>query len=645
MLTFFRNFFKTKIGLALVLAFLGLIGFAFASMDVSNSGAFGGVAGGDSVAVVGDRKIGTAELNQAANDALRQARQENPEATMQTLLEGDGLDRILDDLINRYVLIAWGEANGLRAGTNLVNSEIRQIPSARGPSGNFDSETYNFFLRNSGLTDAQVRQQLRTQLFFQQSILPAVYGAKLPESIARTYARAFKERRTGAIATIPANLFAPQGDPSDSQLSEFYSDNRARFVRPERRTLRYATFDSAALGDSIEPSEAEIAAYYEDNADRYAARERRSFTQLIVPTREGASAIATRVRAGESFAQAASGAGLRPSRLEGQERSDIQSAASATVAKAYFDAAEGTVTSPARSPLGYHVARVDSVEAEGARSLDSVRAEIADTLREDKRQRGIAELAVSIEDRLGDGASLTAVAQELGVDLQTTPALTAAGRVYGTQQQVPQILAPVLSYAFQIDEGEPQIGALPDQQTFLIYEVGDITPSAAAPLAEIRDEVTTEWRRVTGNEAAEAAAQRVLKRVEGGQSLAEAIAAEETAIRAPEQVTYSREELARLQNARVPAPIALLFGMAEGSVKKLEAGRDQGWYVVELDDITLEELSEEDPLIDMAKSQVAQAWSGEYAEQMLAAMRAELGVERNAAAIAAVRRQLLGETN
>ena len=72
MLTFFRNFFKTKVGLAIALAFLGLIGFAFASMYVSSTGAFGGVAGGDRVAVVGSEKISTAELSDGAAEALRQ---------------------------------------------------------------------------------------------------------------------------------------------------------------------------------------------------------------------------------------------------------------------------------------------------------------------------------------------------------------------------------------------------------------------------------------------------------------------------------------------------------------------------------------------------------------------------------------------
>ena len=645
MLTFFRNFFKTKVGLFIVLVFLGIIGFAFASMDVSSSSTFGGVAGGDSVAVVGDRKIGTAELQQAANDALARARQENPNATMETLLADGGLDRVLDDLINRYALAEWAETNGYRAGTNLVNSEIRQIPAARNASGEFDTQVYNQFLRANGLTDAQVREQIRTSMYFQQAVLPAAYGSRLPDSVARTYARSFKERRSGAIATIPASLFAPQGEPTDAQLNEFYSENRQLFVRPERRVLRYATFGADALGDTIEPTDAQIAAYYQDNAAQYAAVDVRSFTQLIVPTRAQADTIAQQIRSGQSFAQAAANAGLRTTQLADQQRSQIRSSASEAVANAYFSAQQGEITAPARSALGYHIARVDSVERRPARSLAAVRSEIAETVRAENRQRGIAELATGVEDRLADGASLQSIAQELGLELQTTGPITAAGQVYGTNERAPDPVAAALELAFQIDENEPEIAALPDQQNFVLYEVARITPSAAAPLGEIRDEATARWRQVRGDEAAEAAAARILQRVERGQSLAEAVAAEQVAINAPEQVSYSREELARLQNQRVPPPVALMFGMAKGSVKKLEAPGNRGWFVVDLEDIVLEDLTENDPLIEEAKTQVAQAWGSEYAEQMIAAMRAAVGVERNPSAIDAVRRQLLGETN
>lgn len=645
MLQFFRNFFKTKIGLAIALAFLALIGFAFASMDVSSTGTFGGIAGGDNVAVVGDTRIGTADLRQATDETLRQARQQNPEATLETLLASGGLDEVLDNLINQFALIAWGEEHGLRAGRNLVNSEIQQIPGARGPTGEFSEDAYGVFLRQAGLTDASLRQQMRTTLFYRQSLYPAAFGAKIPDSIATTYARSFKERRSGAIATISADLFQPQGAPTEAQLNKFYADSKARFVRPERRTIRYATFGAEALGDSIEPTDQEIADYYKDNAARYAARETRSFTQLIVPTREGAAAIEARVANGASFDQAAGSAGLRTTALEAQDRSKIRAETSADVAAAYFSATEGSLTKPARSPLGWHIARVTNVESIPARSLAAARTEIVETLRAEKRQLGVVELATTIEDRLADGASLATLAEELKLDVQTLRPATASGRIYGANESVPPVIAPVLALAFQIEEGEPEISAMPDGQSFLVYEVSDITPSAAPQLAEIRNDVIAGWRQAEGNRGAEAAASRILKRVEGGQTLAAAVAAEKVAIRAPQSVNYSREELARMGNTRIPAPVVLLFSMAEGTAKKLRGTGDLGWYVVDLDSIALDKLQANDPLIAQAKAEISQSWSAEYAQQLVAAMRKEVGVERNETAIEAVRRQLLGQNN
>lgn len=647
MLTFFRNFFKSKLGLAITLAFLGLIGFAFASMDVSNTGAFGGVAGGDTVAVVGDKKISTAEFQQAVNDALAEARRENPDVTMETLLANGGIDRILDDLIDRYTLMAWGEENGFRAGDNLVNYLIRDLPGVLGPDGEFDQAAYANLLRQAQLTDAQVRTQIRTSLFEQQAIGSAVAGAQLPEKLVLAYARTFKERRRGAIATLPASLFIPTGTPSNDVLEAFYADQRARFVRPERRTLRYATFGSDALGDSIVPTDAEIAAYYQDNRDRYAASQDRSFTQLIVTTRQGAEAIASRVNAGESLAQAARNAGFSTTQIDSTDRAGLreQVAGSDNVVDAYFKAARGGLTVPARSQLGWHIARVDTVTDIPARSLAEARADILETLAAEKRERGIAELAVATEERLAGGASLASVAEEFNLELKTTAPITARGQIYGTPQTIDPILAPALSLSFQISEGQTEIAALPDGETFLLYEVVDIAPSAAAPLSEIRDEVIAEWRRFRGNELAEAAAERIVKRVDAGRSLAEAIAAEEVAIRAPEQVEYTREQIARLQGQSVPTPVALMFGMAEGSTKKLEGTNDQGWYIVDLEDISFDELEENDPLIATARAQVGSDWSREYAAQLLKAMRDSIGVERNADAIAAVRRQLLGENN
>ena len=164
MLQFFRSFFKSKIGLAITFVFLGLIAFAFASSDVANTGMFGGVAGGERVAVVGDERIDSAELAQSASTALDRLRQEDPALSMPAFIAQGGLEEVLDQLIARYSISTYAQQFGLRAGDNLINSEIRQIGAFRGPDGNFSADAYNQALAAQGLSGAVVRQGIGSGL-------------------------------------------------------------------------------------------------------------------------------------------------------------------------------------------------------------------------------------------------------------------------------------------------------------------------------------------------------------------------------------------------------------------------------------------------------------------------------------------------
>ena len=160
MFQFFRNFFKTKVGLAIALAFLGLIALAFASADVSSTGTFGGIAGGDRVAVVGDEKISTSDLVLGANNSISRVREEEPTITMQAFIREGGLTNTLEQLIDRAAIKDYARKYGLRAGDNLVNSEIRMISAFRGADGNFSEDTYRQALAQQRITDAQIREDL-----------------------------------------------------------------------------------------------------------------------------------------------------------------------------------------------------------------------------------------------------------------------------------------------------------------------------------------------------------------------------------------------------------------------------------------------------------------------------------------------------
>ena len=101
MISLFRNFFSSKIGLGLTLGFLVLIAFAFASSDVANQATFGGVSGGDRVAVVGDEKIGNADFSRAVSNAVNQVRQENPTITLPAFAAQGGFEEVLEQMIDR----------------------------------------------------------------------------------------------------------------------------------------------------------------------------------------------------------------------------------------------------------------------------------------------------------------------------------------------------------------------------------------------------------------------------------------------------------------------------------------------------------------------------------------------------------------
>lgn len=643
MISFFRRFFQSKIGLPIFLAFLALMALAFAASDITGS-TFGGVSNSDRVAVVGGEGVPVADLTMAANNALDQVRQQNPTLTMPEFIAEGGLDEVIKQLIDRYAVGNYGQNYGLRGGENLVNSEILQIGAFRGLTGEFDVAAYQGALRQRGLTDTIFRRDLRDGLVEQQLLGPALAAPQLPAKVARQYASLVLERRMGAIALIPSAAFAPAGNPTDAQLTAWYQDNRTQFIQPERRTLRFAVFGEDTLEVSATPSAAEIAARYKRDAARFKASERRAATSFVVPTQDAAKALVARIRAGTSLEAAAREAGFTASTGELRDREALSGATSFAFAEAAFKAAQGGIVEPAQGTLGWYVARIDQIERIPARTLAQATPEITEQLADEKRSAAVADLTAEIEGEIDGGTALAEVAKAYGLKLETSPALLANGQAFGRPdvQIVPQ-LAPVLSTAFQMEESEPQLAEIAAGQQFVIFEVARLEEAAAPPLAKVREQAIAGWKRAQGAKLARAAADRITGKVRGKTPLAAALAAENKPGIEREVIDLERRALLAQRQGNLPPPLVLMFSMAAGSVKVLEAPRDLGWYVVNLEAISTSPIDSEPGLVAQTRQQLAPALSEEYRRQALAAMRAELGTTRNDAAIAAVRKQLSGE--
>lgn len=643
MLNLFRSFMKSRIGTLVALGFLILIALAFAAADVTGSGTFGSVAGGDRVASVGSRKISSADLGQAATNGLEQVKQNNPRLTMQAFVTGGGLTQALDQLIDRAAIAEFGTAHGVLASDRLVDSELAKMDAFKGIDGKFSATAFKAVLAQRGLNEKAVRQDIADGLVARQLLVPAAFGARMPQAVVGRYAALLAEERTGAIALLPAAAFAPRAAPSEADLAAFYAAHRAGYTRPERRTIRYAVFDDSAIKTVAAPTDAEILARYNGNKAQYAATESRKVSQLVVPTEAAAKAILDEIKAGKNFEAAATAKGLATASLGPSTRTQLLSQTNQAVADAAFSAPRGGFAGPVRSALGWAILRVDAVETRPGKTLEQARAEIAADLSAQKKRAALSDFSARIEEEFDKGGSLGDVVKELSLALKETEPLVAEGKVYPTGTPAPAELARVVQTAFAMErEGQPQLAEIEPGKKFMIFDVARITPSAPAPLAEIRANVTADYMLQKGAAAAKVAAEKVQAQLRKGGDLGAAVATLGMAGLPPvDRLTINRQEFARQAN-NVPAALALMFSMAQGTTKVLAAPGNRGWFIVSLARIVPGDARQIAPLLASAGAELSQLTGREYADQMRKAMRDEIGARKNQVAIDAVSRQLTG---
>lgn len=644
MLGFIRSMTRSRIGVAFALVFLGLIAFSFAGADLSNAN-LGGAANTDRAVTVGSTHIATAEVQRSMSNALENARADSPTVTMKDFIAQGALEQVVDGLIDRAALMEWARQSsvGMGVSNRLIDSEIAKMPAFQGADGKFSQATYKALLGQKGISDAVLRDDLAKGLMARQVLIPAGIGSSMPQSVAMRYAAVLRESREGQIQLIPSAAFAPKTAPTDADIAAWYKANAARYQRPERRTIRYAIFDETSLKDVPAPSDAEIAARYKLNAAAYAPTETRTFTQVIVPTEAAAKALSAEIAGGKSIDAAAAAKGLTARKIPAVTRTNLASQGSAAVADAVFSASQGKLAQPAKGALGWYVIRLDGITAVPGKSLEQARGEITAAITGEKRKAALADLSARFDEAFGSGTGLADVARSAGLTVITTDPLEANGTVPGRPDIKPNAdVAPLLPAAFGMErEGQPQVAELKPGERFVIFDVGQITPAAPPPLAEVKEKVAADLQITRGYGAAKAATDKLLAALAKKVSLAEAVKTLGVAIPPAQPVNMPREQLNAMQ-PRIPAPLQLMFEMAQGTAKKLDAPEKAGFLVVVLAKITPGAIKADDPFVGRARFELGQIAGREYVDELRMAVREAVGVKRNDPAIAALRTQLIG---
>ena len=642
MLTFFRGLFSSKIGVLVTLAFVAILGIAFALGSVSGS-SFGGFSSGSKIATVGNQKITATELENQFQSILIRLRQRNPQLSTKEFLAQDGLGEVLTYAMDGRAVMQWGEKFGLYVGDRLIDSEIAKDPTIQTPDGKVDSALYRRMIEAQGTTDSAFRAE-HTQTLMGRLLLSAnSFGIKVPRKVTGHYIAVLTEHRRGAIVTLPPAAFAPASPPSDGEVTAWYDAHKADYILPERRTIRYVSYTDAAVKAAAAPTDAELAARYTENKAKYAAADKRKLSQMVLPTEAAAKAVMAELAGGKTLEVAAQAKGLAVAPLGSLTKDAYALQSSPEAADAVFAATGAKVVGPFKGPLGWLVVRIDARETTPGKSLDQAKPELLKELTEEKRKIAITTFGENIQQEIESGATLDDVAKELGLTVSETPPVTANGSVFGqTGATIAPEVARVVPAAFLMDgTGQPDLGVVVPEKSYIIYDVGTIAASAPPPLTEVRARVAEDARIAKGEAAAKAAAEKIQAQVQKGVPIDVAVASLGVALPPVDHVDMDRQEVQK-KGKNASRPLLMIFAMAKGKVRLMQGGRNHGWYVVTVTEVIPGKVEEKDPQFDAFNKDLAQQQGSELDSQLRGGMRNELGSTRNEDNLKKLQTQLSG---
>jgi peptidyl-prolyl cis-trans isomerase D len=536
------------------------------------------------IAEVGDKEIHAAELRRALEPALERMRaQFGGSVDMQMIKQLGLLDNLLDQLIDRSLLNQETDRLGLAVSDEVVRNAIYANPAFRGPDGRFDRRLFAQALMMNRMSEDELVARLRQEIPRNALLQAITTGVEAPRPVVETLYRHRNEKRTADIVSFPVSAVADIGQPSESDLSQFYEAHPDLFRAPEYRAFTLASLAPADLKQTAAIPEEKLRTEYEERKDSFVVPEQREIQQILAPTEEKAKAAETALAGGKDFREVATEiAGMKPDAIDLGllNRKEIPH----ELGDVAFELPLDEPSTPIKTPLGYHILRVVKIEPGKTQTFEEAKPTLAAELQAREAADRIADIANQADDALAGGAKLADLQAKFGFRLTPVAAIDQGGLdPSGNRILLPVPGEEVLKTVFATAEGETtRVTDMQDGAIFVVH-IDKVTPPTVRPLAEVKDKAIAAWQVEQKQQQAAKQAETVAAAVTQGEPLAK-LAAEKGLTLLPATA------LPRTPQPGQPVPAALvekLFAAKPGEV--VHVADDAGGYAAQLKEIRVPE--------------------------------------------------------
>ncbi len=474
--------------------------------------------------------IDVREYSDAYQNLIKQYRDALGPAFSDKMIEELKLkEKLMDDFINRILIIQEGKRLGITVSDEELRGMIQSVPAFQ-VNGQFDPRRYEMFLRQNRTTPEEFEYSQRERILMSRVInLVRQNGVKVSDQeVLDTYLYENGRINLSFIKVSPDG-FKGQVSANEVEVKDYYSKNSEEFRTPSLYQVQYLAFRLADFEGKVQVSPDEIKRIYDSQKDRFKVPKQVKAREILIKVdpqdpadkieakKKKAEEILEKAKKAKDFGSLAKQYSESETASKGGDLGWVQKGRLEEAAEtALFALKPGETSSVIIRPEGFAIFRAEDVREEKERSLEEVKEEIANSL---KKEKAKAEASRGAEDAfyaLFRTRDLENYAKEKGVPLKTTDyfkqgdEVTEFGRDPGFYSSVSSL---------KVGDISPVVNA---GSNFYILKLLNKKDSRIPPLEEVKEEVTRKVVSKKLDEKAHEAASALLKQIQDGKDIREA---------------------------------------------------------------------------------------------------------------------------
>lgn len=505
------------------------------------------------------------------------------EGLMQMLRPGQ---QALDQLITRVLMLQEAARLDLSVADNELITTIQKIPAFQN-NGVFAQDQYRAVLARNNSTPEQFEQSYREELAVDKLRRLILNGVVASEEEALAWYES-----NNAQVSLDYIKFSPAKygdmDPSEEELATYFKENEETYRTAPQIKARYLHFDPKDYTSLVSVDDDAVKQYYNDNKQQFVTEKtieaRHILFKLgndadektIAQKKAKAMDVYEMAKQGQNFATLATQFSEGPSKDQGGALGVF---GRGTMVKPFSDKAfsmkAGEISEPVRTQFGWHLIKVEKINAATSKSIDEATSQIRERLTTDKARDLARDKAEEAYDAVFDGDDLTDAGKTFQVPVQTTGFFTAEG----VRQRGIDDPTKFTQIAFGLKTMDiSEIETLGDG--YYLIQVFDRAEPKIPELSTVTEKVRIDLVKARQDEKAQAEAAAAIEKIKAGAPFVEAAA--EYKLQPAETGLFKRSGAIPTIGAE-PQIAQQAFQLSEKSPINDQPikGKD-GWFVIQL---------------------------------------------------------------